>query len=57
MIEYPDDMDDRDEFMVTSSSMISNCCGALPYGEIDEYRCGICSECHEHAEFEKDTEE
>lgn len=33
--------------------VISNCCGARPLGEI-EY--GMCSECKEHCDFEKQEE-
>ena len=42
--------------------MESNCCGALPMGEIydnSEDQCnpiGFCSECREHAVFEKEEE-
>ena len=37
--------------------MISNCCGAPPWMEIDDYNMGICSRCKEHAEFIEDEDE
>ena len=35
--------------------MVSNCCGALPMGETHD-DLGFCSECKEHATFEKEEE-
>jgi hypothetical protein len=59
-IKYHDD--DDDEFFGCSSNMISTCCGASPWGEIDTHDktydpIGICSDCHDHATFEQDIEE
>jgi hypothetical protein len=34
-------------------NIISNCCCARPLGEIEH---GMCSECKEHCEFEKEEE-
>ncbi len=50
-----DDPNEGDEHF-TDSSMISTCCGASAWGEIDEYQCGICSACHDHASFERGEE-
>jgi len=46
-----DDPNYGDDFYVTSS-LISTCCGAPKLGDSD-----ICTECGEHATFEKDTED
>ena len=35
--------------------IVSNCCGALPIGEIYD-DLGFCSECREHALFEEEEE-
>lgn len=51
-----DDINHGDEFY-TDSSLISNCCGASAWGDVDKYGCGICSKCKEHASFEKETED
>jgi hypothetical protein len=51
-----DDMDDNEEFY-PNTSLVSTCCGALPWSEVDEHMCGICSKCKEHAVFETDSEE
>ena len=41
--------------------MVSSCCGASPLGTIDEdaygHPHGVCSECKQEANFEKDTED
>ena len=37
--------------------MVSNCCGAEPWGHIDEVdMLGICGDCREHCEFENDED-
>ena len=36
--------------------VVSNCCGALPIGEIGHDDLGFCSECREHAEFVEEEE-
>lgn len=37
--------------------MVSNCCGAEPWGHIDEVdMLGICSNCREHCELEDDNQ-
>jgi hypothetical protein len=38
------------------SDMLSNCCGAVAWGEIID-GCGICSDCHEHADFDPPEDE
>ena len=38
--------------MYGPQDMISNCCGAIAFGENDKYNCGICSKCKDHCEFE-----
>ncbi len=58
MKTYNDPYDDPnygDEYY-TDSSMLSNCCTAPAWGDIDDYKCGICSKCKEHAEFEPNEE-
>jgi hypothetical protein len=35
--------------------MISNCCGASPWMELDD-EFGICGDCKEHAEFYDEEE-
>jgi hypothetical protein len=37
------------------ANLISNCCGARAWGEIQD-NVGICSDCKEHASFEKEEE-
>lgn len=37
--------------------LISNCCGALPIGEIYAFDLGFCSNCNEGALFVEDVEE
>ena len=41
--------------------MVSRCCGAPPLGGVDEdafgHLHGVCSECKQEANFEKDTED
>jgi len=34
--------------------LLSDCCGALPAGGMEEY--GICGDCKEHCEFYDDEE-
>ena len=37
--------------------LTSSCCGATPWGHVDDDdRCGICSDCKEHATFKTDEE-
>lgn len=38
-------------------SLISVCCGAIPWNEIDSYNIGICSKCKDHCSFELDQDE
>ena len=45
-----------DDYPFFQGSLLSNCCGANVLGEIDQYNCGICSDCHEHAVFENEEE-
>lgn len=53
-----DDPNYGDEFF-SNSSLVSNCCGAPPWGEVsnDNEPVGICSRCKAHAVFEKDTKD
>ena len=37
--------------------MVSNCCGALPIGEIGHDDLGFCSECRDHAVFVETPED
>ena len=40
--------------------MISECCGAIPWGEWDKFKgiySGICSECKEHCTFVDEEDE
>ena len=37
--------------------LLSNCCGANPWNELDEYNMAICSCCKEHALFTTDGED
>ena len=43
-----------EEPIICHSSMLSVCCGAPPFGELEM---GICSQCHEHTTFEQDTDD
>jgi len=56
MIEHDDP--DYSELAV-NTYLISNCCGAIPLGEVEEdcygHLNGVCSKCKEHASFQKDT--
>ncbi len=57
-----DNCDEANEFPRYHSEMISTCCGAAPLGELDTVplgcpTTGICSDCHDHAVFEKDLED
>ncbi len=38
-------------------NMLSNCCNSISFGELDEYNCGICKKCKDHAEFEKENDD
>ena len=41
---------------VNEYEIVSNCCGALPMGEVYD-SLGLCSECREHAEFKETPED
>ena len=60
MNPYVDDVDGPDDGY-PASHLISNCCGAPSLGDVLEdaygHLTGICSECRDHATFEKDTED
>jgi len=51
----------NEEEIITQCLMVSSCCGAAPLGCLEENICGhmigICSECHQETNFEKDTED
>ena len=51
----------RDDEYHCETHMISACCGAAPLGSVDEdafgHSHGICSECKQQSNFEKDTED
>lgn len=48
--QYPEE----GEYYPVASSLMSTCCGAPPYGPTEM---GICSRCHEHTEFEQETDD
>ena len=61
MTHYEDN-DDVFDYHNVGSSMISNCCGAPPLGELDNVPdgcdpTGICSRCRDHAGFEQECED
>jgi hypothetical protein len=51
----------RDDEYHCKSQMISKCCKAPPLGGVDEniygHMVGVCSECKQEVDFEKDTED
>lgn len=55
------DHDENDSETTAPCLMVSSCCGTLPLGSVDEdafgHLVGVCSECHQQANFEKDTED
>jgi hypothetical protein len=44
-----------------NQEMVSKCCGAMPLGEISDFRhgefWGICAECHNNSAFIENTEQ
>jgi len=44
---------DKDKFSLYTWNMLSNCCGAIPQGELYK-NFGRCSDCLEMAEFSKE---
>ena len=52
---------DNEEGTKPECLMVSSCCGASPLGTVDEdaygHPHGVCSECKQEANFEKDTED
>lgn len=49
--------DDDDDDYIPSGNLFSDCCGALPLYDLDEYNCGVCSKCKEHASFSQEPNE
>ena len=60
-MNHNSDIDDGPDDGYPANHLISTCCGARSLGEVldDAYGhlMGICSECRDHADFEKDTED
>jgi hypothetical protein len=41
--------------MKTRGEIVSNCCGAYSLGHVCSDNLGICPQCLEHCEFEKES--
>lgn len=56
------DTPDYDNEFTTTSSLLSNCCGHPPMGELDNNPkgypiTGICARCQEHAVFTQEPDD
>ncbi len=45
------------EIFSDDDTLLSNCCTAMPYNEIDEYNMAICQQCGEWALFTDGSED